>query len=229
MKRGTLITMIRSFSQIRHSGYLSPIRSFSVKKVDPVSLYEPIFCKCGKNTALLARPQIFCEETTVSEFAVISNYCKEPPVPEKPVPTFDLLNIRLIGYDFQILERYQSYVARLADSFGLEVCDAWATPCSKTKASIYKARTTIITEEFILSKYERNVQLLNVPATKLTILADFLRTNLPKGVVMNFKRHNSAEDDDKRYVPDYDLMELSKQLEITEKTISSMKIPTTKK
>uniref|UniRef100_A0A915JLP6 Uncharacterized protein n=1 Tax=Romanomermis culicivorax TaxID=13658 RepID=A0A915JLP6_ROMCU len=85
--------------------------------------------------------------------------------------------------------------------------------CSKSKASIYKSRTTIITEEFILSKHERNVQLLNVPATKLTILANFLRTNLPKKALV---------------VADNDMMELSKKLEMTENCVPLLKMLTTK-
>lgn len=43
-------------------------------------------------------------------------------------PTFDVLDIKIIGADFPILECYQKFIHRIAESLELDVSDCWAHP-----------------------------------------------------------------------------------------------------
>ena len=63
------------------------------------------------------------------------------------------------GYDFEILESFQSYVHNLAENMGLDVSDAWATPATSWNAYTYDAESTIVKETYKLHLYERNIQI----------------------------------------------------------------------
>ena len=63
------------------------------------------------------------------------------------------------GYDFEILESFQSYIHNLAENMGLDVSDAWATPATSWNAYTYDAESTIVKETYKLHLYERNIQI----------------------------------------------------------------------
>ena len=63
------------------------------------------------------------------------------------------------GYDFEILESFQSYIHNLAENMGLDVSDAWATPATSWNAYTYDAESTTVKETYKLHLYERNIQI----------------------------------------------------------------------
>lgn len=100
---------------------------------------------------------------------------------------------------------------------------SWATPCEKTKATVSIQKIGAANEEFLLKRYSRTLHLVDVPTVRVSLFADLLSTHLPRGVQMTIRPHQDA-DDDIRYVPDYEEMELKKRLELAEKNFKSLKI-----
>ena len=115
--------------------------------------------------------------------------------------TYPPINIQLKGYDFDILESYQSYVHNLAENIGLGVAEAWATPCTSLNVHTYAEGSTSIKESYKLHLYERNVHLENVQCTDLPVLIDLLRRTVPEGVKLSIHEHK-AEHYEARFIPD---------------------------
>ena len=103
--------------------------------------------------------------------------------------TYPTINIQVKGYDFDILESYQSYVHNLAENIGLDVSEAWATPGSSWNVYTYAEESTAIKDTYNLHMYERNIQLINVETTDLPVLIDILRKTLPEGVKLSVHEH----------------------------------------
>ena len=67
--------------------------------------------------------------------------------------------LQIKGYDFEILESFQSYIHNLAENIGVDVGDAWATPATTWKVHTYAEESTVVKETYTLQLYERNVQI----------------------------------------------------------------------
>ncbi|XP_067009692.1 large ribosomal subunit protein mL48 [Anabrus simplex] len=128
------------------------------------------------------------------------------------IPVYDTLNIQIKGYDYPVLENYQRFVYKIATSMGVEVEDGWATPPQNLKILRYKPQSTITDSEYKLSIYERNIQIVDVPNTLLSVLLEVLKTSLPEGVTLRVHEH-LPEHEEIRYVPDNELIELKNLLE----------------
>uniref|UniRef100_A0A914VV39 Ribosomal protein S10 domain-containing protein n=1 Tax=Plectus sambesii TaxID=2011161 RepID=A0A914VV39_9BILA len=117
-------------------------------------------------------PQSFRRPTVLScqrrSFATPNERAKNKPAPsdlyepriesKKIYPEYSKLNLRLRGYDYVILEKYQSFVHKMAKNFGFQVADSFATAARTQRAVIYKPRTSVVESECELSVYERTVQ-----------------------------------------------------------------------
>jgi len=130
----------------------------------------------------------------------------------KPIPVYELVNLRLRGYDFVVLEQYQRYVHSIVVKLGLSVKESFATAAQTSKTVTYKFRTTAVENEYNLALYERTVQLPELETTKAHLLLEIIRTNLPVGVEFTMK-HPDAEDDRVRYLPDLQLREKRRELQ----------------
>eukprot|EP00088_Acartia_fossae_P042279 TRINITY_DN44364_c0_g1_i1.p1 TRINITY_DN44364_c0_g1~~TRINITY_DN44364_c0_g1_i1.p1 ORF type:complete len:250 (-),score=27.35 TRINITY_DN44364_c0_g1_i1:105-854(-) len=117
------------------------------------------------------------------------------------IPTYPPINIQLKGYNFDVLESYQSYVHNLAENMGIDVEEAWATPPKSTKISTFAKGGTRVHDEFSLHMYERNVQVVNMRSVDAPILIDTIRSTLPEGVQLSFHEH-LQEHYEERYIPD---------------------------
>ena len=60
------------------------------------------------------------------------------------------INIQLKGYDFGVLESYQSYVHNTAENIGIDVGEAWATSCTSFAAHNYAPQSTKISATYHL-------------------------------------------------------------------------------
>jgi len=118
-----------------------------------------------------------------------------------PVPTYPLINIQLRGYNFDVLESFQSYVHRVAENMGVDVSEAWATPAKTNKVSTYIEGGTRVKNEIILNTFERNVQVSNLRSIDAPILLDIIRATLPEGVHLSMHQH-AQEHYEERFIPD---------------------------
>lgn len=117
------------------------------------------------------------------------------------IPTYPPLNIQIKGYNFDVLESFQSYIHNLAENMGVDVEDAWATPACSYKMATFHHGGTRVKTEFQLHLYERNVQVVNLRSVDAPILLDTIRTALPEGVQLSFHEH-TQEHYEQRYIPD---------------------------
>lgn len=122
------------------------------------------------------------------------------------------MNFRLTGYDFPVLESYQKFVHNTAEYMGLEVADSWAVPPKKQKVQRFKPNGTVIDSEYSLSVYERIVQIEDLDAPIYPTFLRILQAALPEGVTLEVLEHTDDQDEI-RFVPDNELLELKAQLE----------------
>lgn len=95
-------------------------------------------------------------------------------------PVYACVNIQIKGYDFPVLESYQRFLHRTAQSLDLDVTDryesyfaialdistnqiifcsfSWATPSQHMFVTKLKPQSTTVDGEFNLRIYERNIQ-----------------------------------------------------------------------
>lgn len=138
-------------------------------------------------------------------------------------PIYDTFNFQMKGYDFPILESYQKFVHSVADSMDLDVAESWATPPQHLQVQRFKPQSSVIETEYKLTVYERNIQIADMQAPILPLFVRLIQTALPEGVTLSVLEQND-EEDEKRYMPDKDLMELKAQLDdLGGPTISSKK------
>ncbi|KAI8422288.1 hypothetical protein MSG28_006169 [Choristoneura fumiferana] len=132
---------------------------------------------------------------------------------EPDEPVYDCLNLQIKGYDFALLEACQSQIHRYAEVMGLQVDDSWATPAKQLKVQRFKPNSTVVDAEYSLNVYERNVQVVDVPAWALGTLLRVSRAVLPEGCSLNVHEH-TIDHEEVRYVPDNQLLDLKQQLEV---------------
>lgn len=136
----------------------------------------------------------------------------EPKFPDtREYPEYDLLNVRIQGYDFTYIEKFQGYVDRMARRFKFNVVDSYAVAAQTQRVVVYKPNSTIVDNELKLSLYDRVVRLSNVPAPQLQLFISLIQTHLPVGVTVTFKQHEKA-DEDYRYIPDILLKQKQEEL-----------------
>uniref|UniRef100_A0A1B0GKG9 Small ribosomal subunit protein uS10 domain-containing protein n=1 Tax=Lutzomyia longipalpis TaxID=7200 RepID=A0A1B0GKG9_LUTLO len=127
-------------------------------------------------------------------------------------PQYETVNFRITGYDYPVLESYQKFVHNTAEYMGFEVPDAWAVPPKKLKVQRYKPQSTVVDSEYHLSVYERIVQIDNLDAPLYPTFLRLIQAGLPEGVTLEVLEHTDDQDEI-RFVPDSELLELKSQLE----------------
>ncbi|KAL1236326.1 Large ribosomal subunit protein [Trichinella pseudospiralis] len=139
------------------------------------------------------------------------------PIVEKPfkLPSHGAVNVFISGYDFVVLEHFQSYIHKLARLMGFKIANTWASPARSFKCTVYKIGSAAISDQFEFRKYERNVQIEDFFSSTGSLLIDIIKTDLPEGVTLNVKSHTKA-DEEYRYIPDLELKEQRKLLETVE-------------
>lgn len=128
-------------------------------------------------------------------------------------PTYPAINIQLKGYDFEILESFQSYIHNLAENIGIDVSESWATPATDWNIYTYAEESTATKDTYTLHLFERNVQIVNVQTTELPVLIDVVRKTLPQGVRLSVHEHKT-EHKEARFIPDPFIEELQRELNL---------------
>lgn len=165
------------------------------------------------NNLILRTSSYFNKYSNIKRYT--HNNLYEPDYLEllKPkVPIYDEIDIQIKGYDYRVLENYQSLINTIADNMNLSVEECWATPCRQYQIQKFKDKTNIIESEYQLNMYERNVQVVDVPAPIYPTFLRLLEASMPEGVTLQAREH-LEEHDNVRYVPDQELKQLKSQLE----------------
>lgn len=138
----------------------------------------------------------------------------EPPdlKTEPDVPEFESIHINMKGFDYPVLESYAKYVHKCMNTLFQLESDAWPSPAKSTQVKTFHPNSTAVNDTYDLLKYERTVVVEDVPTITLPILLEFVRKNCPEGVEVFVKEPNPDEEE-KRYVPDYEVIELQKEKE----------------
>lgn len=89
---------------------------------------------------------------------------------------------------------------------------SWAASAVHHQVQRYKPASNVIDSEYKLAKYERVVQITDVQAPVYPIFVRLLQAGLPEGVSLKIAEH-SDEEEEIRYVPDKDLLDLKQQLD----------------
>jgi large subunit ribosomal protein L48 len=140
----------------------------------------------------------------------------EPPyldAMKPPFPTYDVINVKITGYDFPVLESYQRFVHRVGEALQLDISECWAHPPKKEQVVRYKPNTSAVVDcEFHLTTYERYVQISDIQAPIYSLFVRYIQSGLPEGVNLSIVHHTDHLEES-RYVPDKDLIDLKAQLE----------------
>ncbi|XP_012523221.1 uncharacterized protein LOC105829113 [Monomorium pharaonis] len=132
------------------------------------------------------------------------------------IPLLPVINIQIKGYNYPILESYQSFIHKLANIIQIDVENSWPLPPQEFKIQRYKTGTTKIVSEYNLKIYERNTQMSEVSTLKCSILIRALEAALPQGVTLNVDTFDPVLES-KRFIPDKDLMDLKSMLDTMNK------------
>lgn len=127
-------------------------------------------------------------------------------------PVYDVINVKITGYDFPVLESYQRFVHRIATALNLDVSDCWAHPPKKEHILRFKPNSAVVESEYKLTTYERYVQICDLEAPTYPLFLRFIQSGLPEGVTLSVVHHTETLEES-RYVPDKDLLDLKAQLE----------------
>lgn len=78
---------------------------------------------------------------------------------EPQFPVYQTLDIQLKGYDYPILENYQTFVHKMAENMNIDVEDSWALPAQTLQISKYKPRSEVVECVYKLKVYERLIKI----------------------------------------------------------------------
>lgn len=124
---------------------------------------------------------------------------------------YGLLNVRIKGHDYAILEKYQSYVHKTMRKLDLKVVKSWSCPHKELEVESLAHQTSAVVSNLKLNLYERTLQIKEAQVTKLTILIDVLNMTLPPGVSFGIQLH-TQEQEDQLYFRDSRLEKLKEEL-----------------
>uniref|UniRef100_A0A1A9ZIU1 Small ribosomal subunit protein uS10 domain-containing protein n=1 Tax=Glossina pallidipes TaxID=7398 RepID=A0A1A9ZIU1_GLOPL len=127
-------------------------------------------------------------------------------------PQFENLNVQLKGYDYPILESYQRYLHKVAEYLDIDVADCYALPPQHMTVQRLRPNSTAVDAEYRLTVYERNLHLEDVSAPIYPLFLRIAQAALPEGVELSIQEH-TEECEERRYVPDRDLLDLKAELE----------------
>lgn len=125
---------------------------------------------------------------------------------------YDLLNLKLKGYDYVILEKYQSYLHKTMKKMNFKVVDAWSIPHQDFQLDALGDKSNYVEASNKIKIYGRNIQIKEALVTKLPILIDIINMTSPPGVSFSIDRHSKA-DEDSLYIRDSVLEQLKEELQ----------------
>lgn len=173
-----------------------------------------LLIKSIHQAAIVSQRQFKTYTKLLSRQSVINPFV-EPPYLEALRPKvgyYNLVNLTIRGYDFALLEKYQSYVHKTLKRLDFKVTKSWASPYQELQLESLAHASSVVESVTRVKVYERNLQMKNALVTHLSLLIDILTMTTPKGVTFSLEEHNPSFDD-KIYFKDSILEGLYAELE----------------
>jgi large subunit ribosomal protein L48 len=171
------------------------LRSRPVTSCLPITSCLP-FTSCLPVTSCL--PASSLHTSTFSRKTFEPDYLETEGV---TIPLYPPLNIQLKGYNFDVLEQFQSWVHRLAENMGVDVPSAWATPAQSLVITTFQEGGLRPKDSYNVYLYERNVKVVNLRSVDASTLIDVIQRALPEGVQFSLHEH-SVEAEELRWIAD---------------------------
>lgn len=100
-----------------------------------------------------------------------------------------------MGYDYAVLEKYQSYIHKRMRKMNFQVVKAWSTPHQELEMETLIDKSTAIESCHRIKVYERNIQFKDPDVNRLPLLVDTVHLTSPSGVYFNVIKHSKFEED----------------------------------
>lgn len=117
------------------------------------------------------------------------------------IPVYPPINIQIKGYNFDVLESFQSWIHNMSENMGITVSESWATPGKSYEMTTYLEGGTMAKSSFNVNMYERNVQVSEMRSVDAPLLLDTIRRALPEGVSLSLHEH-AVEMAEERWIAD---------------------------
>ncbi|KAL7671258.1 hypothetical protein ACOME3_006159 [Neoechinorhynchus agilis] len=124
---------------------------------------------------------------------------------------FPVLDLKLRGYDFQVLDTFTRYVTKYCRSLKIKHAKTIVMPARILRVKQLKPNSEVVDIQFDLYTYERILKLVEVKECLLGLLYEFTSCALPMGVSMQC-RYPDPADEDYRYIPDLELKQTQEEL-----------------
>ncbi|KAH7730595.1 Protein CD4.3 [Aphelenchoides avenae] len=210
-------TFIKEFGELRKLSHLRKVKSEKLIEILRQQQYQTTAQPPYPNAARMQRAVARCQ---LRRYATLREKTRridpvelyEPKLEVKRVyPDYDSINVRMQAYDFVPLEKFQSYVHRIARRFNFKVVDSYAVTAQTLKAVTFKPSSTLPDTEVDLSIYERVVRLELVPCVHLPLFVSLIQAHAPVGTTITVKQHEK-DDEEARYIPDLLLKQTQEEL-----------------
>ncbi|KAL4238918.1 28S ribosomal protein S10 [Mactra antiquata] len=133
-----------------------------------------------------------------------------------PVPIYDLVYVKLQGYDYPVLESFQQFVSSKARILGIDSY-CFPVPAKKTTFQTLQFNSNIVTDKIDLSYCERVIELRKVNTLQIPILLELICPHTPEGVDITVKEP-TPEEVDYIYVPNQEKQQILEMMDdITER------------
>ncbi|CAG5100553.1 Similar to Mrpl48: 39S ribosomal protein L48 [Cotesia congregata] len=128
------------------------------------------------------------------------------------IPLYGMVNVQIKGYNYPTLENFQRLIHQHAVQLDIDIENSFATPSKSLKIQRLKDVNTGLQIDYQLEVYERNVLVSDVSSIRLPMFIRLLESTLPEGVTLKVQPWDSTIEN-KRYIPDKELIEAKTELE----------------
>lgn len=106
---------------------------------------------------------------------------------------------------------------RLGNNLGINIKKCWPSPNTTKKIETLKHESIVVESTYQIDLYERNIQIEKISANLMCLLVDIVHRSLPAGVYLSIHEHNHFQHEYSRFIPDHDLAEYKKELNLLRK------------
>lgn len=128
------------------------------------------------------------------------------------IPFYELVNVRVRGFDFPVLEAYVRFVQQICKDLKLTTNKFWGVPAVSMRFDSYQPASELVSNSDVVKIHERTLQIKYMTSCTAAIFIETIMCGKPPGVVIRMACHE-AHDDDVRYIRDLQLEALEKDLE----------------
>jgi ribosomal protein S10 len=144
------------------------------------------------------------------------------------IPFYDVVNVKVRGYDYAVLEEYIRFIQRTAKTLNIKLQDFWALPAVSIKQESLHHASEMVSGSETIKIHERTVQVKHMTSKICSIFIEAIQAAKPTLVTLHLSEHsNDAEE--ARYIPDLMLKSMEEELTELKETPVSVLSPAVKK